>query len=160
MKKAFTLIEAILVIMIIFVTSTVIGFYIREGAHAWKYISGQKSLSLASRAALNRVTRELRRAKKNTNITTFTSKEVTFLDADNNTVTFSQSGRSLLLNSDILLSCLQDPCGLKFTYLNRDGNETSNHSQIATIRCRLTGVSDDNKFVIESSARIRIKKLD
>ena len=160
MKKAFTLIEAILVIMIIFVTSTVIGFYIREGAHAWKYISGQKSLSLASRAALNRVTRELRRAKKNSNITTFTSKEVTFLDTENNLVNFSQSGANLLRNADILLAHLQNPCGLKFTYLDRNGNETSSANQIATIRCRLTGVSEDNKFVIESAARIRIKKLD
>lgn len=159
MKKGFTLIETIIVIMIVAVISMVIAFYLREGFHAWRFLSGQKSISLSTRAALNRVVREVKRAKKNTSISTYTSKEVSFIDVYNNSVTFWQSGSSLMRNSDTLLDDLRNPCGLQFTYLDKDGNVTLVKKDIRVIRCRLTAVKDESKFVIESAARIRIKKL-
>ena len=159
MRKGFTLIEAVLVIIITLVIALVIAFYIREGFSAWRFLSGQKNLALSTRAAINRVGRELKRVRRNTNITTHTSKEITFIDVYNNIVTFSQEGTSLMRNSDILLDNLQDPCGLNFSYLDGDGNETDITSDMRSVRCRLTVVKDENRFVLETASRIRIKRI-
>lgn len=159
MKKGFTLIEGIVVIVLVAIIALVVAFYIREGLFAWKFLSGQKNIALSTRAAMNRVSRELKRVKKNTNITTHASKEISFLDVSNNTVTFSQEGTALFRNSDILLENLQDPCGLNFTYLDKDGNQTAITNQMRVVRCRLIVVKDENKFVTESAARIRVKRI-
>ena len=152
-RRGFTIIETIIVVVLVGILSLFFAVYIREGFGAWQFLSGQKSITLSSRAALNRVVKELR---QNTEIKTHTSKEVSFLDVDNNVVTFSQSGSNLLRDSDILLQNLQD---LKFTYLDKDGNETAIPSDIRVIRCRLTVVKGENKFVLESAARIRVRKV-
>jgi prepilin-type N-terminal cleavage/methylation domain-containing protein len=159
MKKGFTLIEQVVVLVIVGILALVFAVYIREGIGAWHFLSGQKNITLSSRAALNRVVKELRRIRQNTNITTHTSKEITFIDVENQTVTFSQSGSSLLRGSEVLLDDLQDPCGLNFSYLDDQGNETAITNQMRVVRCRLTVVKGDNKFVLESAARIAVRKI-
>lgn len=158
-RKGFTIIETIIVLVLVGILSLVFAVYIREGFGAWQFLSGQKRITLSSRAALNRVVKELKRAKQNTNIVTHTSQEVSFLDVENNTVTFSQSGSNLLRDSDVLLKNLQDPGGLNFTYLDKDGNQTAITSDMRVIRCRLTVVKGENKFVLESAARIRVRRV-
>lgn len=155
MKKGFTLIETIVVIVLVGIISYVLAFYIRESFSAWMFISGQKSIAMSSRKVIYRMVRELKRIDKNTSITTFTSKEVTFLDIDNNTVTFSQEGTALLRNGNILLENLQDPCGLNFIYLEKNGATATINSNIRVICIWLTVIKGENKFVIESAARVR-----
>jgi type II secretory pathway pseudopilin PulG len=159
MRKGFTLFEAVIVIIIVVILAVVIALYIREGISAWQFFSGQKNLALSTRSAVNRVVRELKRCRQNTNITTHAAKEITFIDVDNKSVTFSQSGSDLMRDSDILLGNLRDPCGLTFTYLDEDGNQTAVPNQMRVVRCRLTVQEDANRFVIESAARIRIRKI-
>ena len=158
MRRGFTIVEAITVIVLLGIISGVFAVYIREGFDAWRFLSGQKNIALSTRASLNRMVRELKRVKENANLTTFTSKEVTFLDVDNDLITFSQNGTDLLRNTDILLDDLQDPCGLFITYLDKDGNETAQKTDIRTIHVRLTVIKGENKFVIESAARIRVRR--
>ena len=105
------------------------------------------------------VTCRLRRVRQSTNITTHTTKEITFIDVDSNTVTFSQSGSNLLRGSDILLENLQDPCGLTFTYHNASGAETAIPAQMSFVRCRLIALKGDNRYMLESAARIRVKRI-
>ncbi len=159
MKKGFTLIEAVIAITIATIIALVVAVYIREGFSAWEFLSGQKNMALASRAAMNRVVKELRRIRQSTNITTHTTKEITFIDVESDTVTFSQSGSNLLRGSDILLENLQDPCGLAFTYHDASGAETAIPAQMSFVRCRLITVKGDNKYMLESAARIRVKRI-
>ncbi len=158
-RQGITLVEAVLVVLLVGIIAVAIAFYIREGVDAWRFLSGQKNMALSTRAAVKRVVRELKRAKKNVNITTHATKEITFLDIYDNTVTFSQEGTVLYRNSDVLLGNLQDPCGLAFAYLDKDGNETDTTNQIRVVRVRLTTVKDANRFKIESAARIRVKRI-
>jgi len=158
-KKGFTLIEAVIAIVITAIIALAIATYIREGIEAWRFLSGQKSLALTSRAAMNRVVKELRRVRRSTNITTWTSQEMTFLDVETQTVTFSQEGTSLLRNGEILLDNLEDPGGLQFSYLDSDGSPAEDSSDIALVRCKLTVVKNDNRFILESAARIRVKRI-
>ena len=159
MKKGFTLIEIVIVIVLMAVISFFIAVYMREGINAWQYMCGQKNITLSTRAAMNRVVKELKRVKQNTNILTHTPTMVRFLDIYNNTITFSQEGTVLYRNSDILLESLQDPGGLVFTYLDKDGNETAITNEMRVVRCRLTVVEEENKFILESAARIRVRRI-
>jgi prepilin-type N-terminal cleavage/methylation domain-containing protein len=160
MKKGFTLIEAIVAIVLVVILALVSGIFIREVFHASVSLRGQRSIALSNRTAMSRVVRELKRCKKNTNILTFTAKQISFLDINNNTVTFSQSGSNLLRGSAILLQNLQNPCGLTFTYLDKNGNQTATKANIRIVRCRLTVVKDENRFVTESAARIRVRRVN
>jgi prepilin-type N-terminal cleavage/methylation domain-containing protein len=159
MKKGFTLVEIVIVIVMMAIVSFFIAVYMREGINAWQYMCGQKNITLSTRAAMNRIVKELKRAKQNTNITTHTTTEITFLDVYNDTITFSQEGTVLYRNSDILLEGLLDPGGLVFTYLDKDGNVTAITNEMRVVRCRLTVVEEENRFILESAARIRVRKI-
>lgn len=153
------MVEAVIIILLVGVFSIVIAFYIREGVNAWSFLTGQKSMAMSTRSALMRVTREIRRVNRNTNITTHASKEITFRDVYDEVITFSQSGSNLMRNADILLEDLRDPCGLNFTYLDANGSETAIPNQMSVVRCRLVAEKGENKFAVESSARVRIKRI-
>ncbi|MBN2057497.1 MAG: hypothetical protein JW782_01700 [Candidatus Saganbacteria bacterium] len=159
LKKGFTLVEGLIAVILIALLIFVIGLYIREGVAAWGFLGGQKRLILSQRAAMNRLTKELKRARQNTNILTHTTKEVRFLDIENNLVRFYQSGPNLMRDSEVLFGELQDPCGLSLTYHDSDGNETANPSEMAFIRCRMTSQSGDNRFVLESASRLRVRRI-
>lgn len=156
MKRGFTLIEGIVTAVLVGIIFWVFAFYIREDFDAWRFTVGQKDMALSSRVAINRIVRELRRDKE---IYTHSSREVTFKDVNNDTVTFKQSGSDLLRNSRVLLENLKDPGGLTFIYLDKDGNETAVTDDMRTICCRLTVETDENRFVVESAARIRLKQI-
>jgi len=155
MKKGVTLIETIVVIVLIGIISMVFAVYIREGFDAWAFISGQKGLAFETRAALYRTVREIKRINHNLGISTHTAQQITFVDIDNNTVTFSQEGTRLLRNSDILLENLKNPGGLTFSYLDQNGNTAVYRENIYTVRLRLITLKGQNRFVIESAAALR-----
>jgi len=155
MKKGVTLIETIIVIVLIGIISMVFAVYIREGFDAWTFISGQKGLAFETRAAIYRVVREFKRINHNLNISTHTTQQITFVDLDNNTITFSQEGTRLRRNSDILLENLKNPGGLTFSYLDKTGNPAIYRENIYTVRLRLITLKGQNRFVIESAAALR-----
>lgn len=139
--------------------SSFIGMFLNEMCDAWDFFCDQKSMALGTRAALNRIVRELKRVDQNTNIITHTTQEVTFRDIDGELVTFLQSGDLLLRNSEVLMDDLDTPVGLIFTYLDQDGNPTAIPNEMRLVRCRIIARQGSNKFVVESAARVRIKKI-
>ena len=78
----------------------------------------------------------------------------------NETITFAQKTTTLVRNDDILLDNLQDPCGLAISYLDKNGSQTAVTDEVQVIRVRLISQKDENRFVIESAARIRVKKYE
>jgi hypothetical protein len=160
MKKAFTLIEEIMIIVLIGILAMVFAVYIREGAAAWHYLSTQKNMALADRAALNRIVREIKRVVVNTDISVHTTTEVAFLDVDAHNVSFSQNGSQLLRNGQVMLDKLADPGGLTFQYLNNTGSATTEVSQISVVVCRIVTVERNNRFALESAAGIRSRRLN
>ncbi len=159
-KPGFTLIEAIIMIVVTALLTFIFAVYIREGFQAWRYQSGQKNMALSTRTALNRIIRELKHINKNESLFSSSNQyEVSFYDVDGNIVTYESSGTNLLRNSEVLLENLQVPDGLSFTYLDENGMSTGNKADIRAIRCRLTAVKDDNKFVLESAAQLRVRGI-
>lgn len=159
-RKGFTLIEMITVITLIGIVSAVITFYLWEAIDVWTFLGGQKRMVVSSQTAMYKMVREFKRVDYNDNISHFTSKEVTFLDIDGDTISFSQEGTSLYRNSDVLLDDLDSSNGLVLTYLDEDGTPTPTGEEISVIRINLTVVRGENRFVIESASRIRMRKLE
>jgi prepilin-type N-terminal cleavage/methylation domain-containing protein len=160
MKKGFTLIEGIMVILLVGVLSAVLSLYLREGLNAWRFLIGQKTLAITTRAASQRLARELKRINGAANLLILASTEVSFRDIESKTVTFESQGRHLLRNGDMLLDSLKYPGGLSFEYLDAQGNPTAEAASVRAVRCRLISQKDDNRFVLQSSARIRVRGAD
>jgi len=155
MKKGFTLVEAVVTMVLIGIMAVVFGLYIREGFSAWEWLSGQKTLASSCRLTVFRMNRELRRIRSLADLTTYTSTEVQFTDIDGANVDFTQSGTDLLRNGSVLLEHLVDPNGLYFHYLDATGTDTTTRDNIRTIVFRLTASREGNRVVVESAARIR-----
>ncbi|MEA3492764.1 MAG: prepilin-type N-terminal cleavage/methylation domain-containing protein [Candidatus Margulisiibacteriota bacterium] len=159
-RQGFTLIELITVISLIAIITAVLTFFLWEAIDTWAFLSGQKGIAMSTQSAMYKVVRELKRVDGNSSISTFTSKEVTFTDINSNTITFSQEGTSLYRNSDILLDDLDASNGLIFSYLDTDGNPVASNEAIGVIRVDLMVVKGDNRFVIESAARVRTRRME
>ncbi|MFA5183616.1 MAG: type II secretion system protein [Syntrophales bacterium] len=159
MRKGFTLVENIMVIILIGLLFAGVSVYIQESINSWVFISEQKELLLEARGAMTRLTRELKTTNRNVNLTVHASSEVTFRNIQNDSITFRQDGTTLKRNADILADKLAIPGGLSFRYLDATGNETGSSNLIESIRIRLTIVNGQNKFVLESSVGLRMKRL-
>jgi len=141
-----------MVMVLVGILSAVFAFYIREAVLAWGFLSGQKSLVMASRGALNKMVRELKTASQ---MVTYTTSEVSFINTNGATVTFVQTGPDLYRGNYIILQNLKDPGGLGLTYLDQNGNQTALAPEIKTIWVELNCVNGANKFTLKSAAHLR-----
>ncbi|NQT30238.1 MAG: prepilin-type N-terminal cleavage/methylation domain-containing protein [Candidatus Saganbacteria bacterium] len=157
MRKGFTLIESIMVIVLVSIIFFVFSFYIREVIDAWGMVGGQRQMAVSTRAALNRMMREMKRIKNLGEITIYTTDEVEFVDLDDTTVNFRQVSTNLFRNTSLLLEDLEDPGGLQVLYLDENGTHVTTQDAIRIIQIRLTTTDDGAKYVIESASRIRIE---
>ena len=159
MKRGFTLVEQVMVIVIIGFISLVFAVFIREGTSAWIYLSSQKNIALSTRSALLRVVREIKRMDQSSGITVCTSTEISFADIDHNVINFKQTGTQLLRNGQVLLDNLQESGGLTFQSFDNTGIISPNLSQISLITCRLVVTERNNRFALMSAAAVRTRRL-
>lgn len=153
--KGFTLIEVVIVISLLMVFSYNIGSFIFTATQSWLQISGREPTVNNTRVALNRMLLELRRIKKPQNITIFTTSECQFLDLDNQTIDYKQTGANLMRNADVMSTGLSTPTGLRFTYLDANSNQTATKQSIRCIRVWLSVLNSGRGITLESSARLR-----
>jgi prepilin-type N-terminal cleavage/methylation domain-containing protein len=120
----FTLIEFIVVIIIAGVVFSVmgpllfLGFRASKLQYTWSGVTGQ------GRAALSRMTRELRNIRSNssTNLSSMSANTITFIDLDGNQITYSLSNGNLMRGANILA---QNTSGLTFAYYDANGAVTA-----------------------------------
>lgn len=118
-KRAFTLIELIMVITIAGIVATIGVVLMLEVGASYTYSLDRRGLSSGADAALKRMEQEIRRPKNDTSIITANSTTYRFTDVDNNTRQFALSGTSLTrfdgTNTDVLAT---DVSAFSFTYLD------------------------------------------
>lgn len=151
----FTLIELVMVIAIVGVIALVAAPFISTALDSWLFTQTERDIVFSARLAMNRMVREIRQIKNVASISTFTDTEFEFLDIDDTSINFQQSGNSLLRNSDELTNKLQNPGGLTFTYLDSDVNTTGTRDDIRMVRMKLVLVTGDSSITIQSLARFR-----
>lgn len=154
-KRAFTLIELIMVMTIVGIISAMFVPFISAALDSWALNKSERDVMFSARLALNRMVREIRQTKDTNLITTFTATEFAFIDSNDNSINFRQSGNTLLRNSDELTDKLQNPGGLALTYLDSGGNVTGVRDDIRTVRIILALTSESSSVTVRSFARFR-----
>jgi len=155
LRRGYTLIEAIMVIMILAIIGFGFGNFIITSMQSAVFISGRETVTNTARSAMNRMVAELMKINRPQNIIIAATAECQFRDLDSSLIDFKQSGTNLLRNSDILATGLGSPEGLRFTYLNQSGSVTGVIQNIRSIRVWLYLASAGRVATLESSARIR-----
>ena len=158
MKRGFSMVEAIVSVIVIGIIASILSLFIRSSFDAWFFLNRQEKISSEARSTLAQMSSEVKRIKQNTNILTYTSSELSFIDLDDNTITYSQEGTSLYRNGVDVLGRLQDPGGIVFTYLAEDGSVAATKQDISAIRFKLTLVIGSNRYASESAAWIRPRR--
>lgn len=155
-SNAFTLIETIMASAILAIIALGIGSFIFTSMDAWIFTSGRDSAVNKARVSMNRIVAELRQIGS---IEVYTASECRFIDIGAQRVDFIRSGNNLLRGGDILATGLASPEGLRFTYLDADGQAAATETSIASIRVWLSLTAGNQRTTLESSARIRIRNL-
>ncbi|TBR19605.1 type II secretion system protein [bacterium] len=118
-KRGFTLIELIMVIVIVGTLTGISSMYIQQIIDLWSSLSFRSEFVNEARSAISRMAREMRNMKLRTQayepITLANASALTFVDSNNNNISYSLSGTNLMRNSNILASSISS---LQFCYYN------------------------------------------
>ena len=134
-QRGFSLIEVILVIVILGIIVGVGAQFM--GTSFQLYFSSRDNLNVdaQARAALERMTRELRAIRPATSLTMTPATQITFTDEAGTVVQYILSGGNLLRNTQVLAGGVT---GLGFEYLNSTGAVTATPAQVFYISVQFT----------------------
>lgn len=164
-NRGFTLIELIIVIVITaIIASTGIPVLISL-ARSMQYTIQRKDLSESADVCLRRMDREIRRLRDITSVLTANSTIYSFIDIDNNTITYSLSGTTLQRTFNGTPNILADNVtGLTFTYYDDFNNVITspivspNQTNIKIVQIDLRFNRDNNTIYYRTQIRLmRIK---
>ncbi len=119
-EKGFTLIEAVLVIILMAIIAAGFGQMFITSATTYATADSRKEALQDVRWALDRMSREIRLVNDNTVVTTATATTFAFTDVNSNAVTFSYDGAANRINrgADVLAENVDV---YSFTYLDNTG---------------------------------------
>lgn len=134
----FTLVEMVMVIVITGLVASLGGLLLHHGVRAYFLSREQAEIDWQGRLALERMLRDLRRLRSTTpaDLVMNPSNRVTFVDVDNQTISYVLSGGTLLRNGKPLADGVS---ALDFLYLKSDGRSVAgNASQVFYISASFT----------------------
>lgn len=134
-NRGFTLIELILVMMIVSVVAAIGSYILAQGAHAFIDLQDMTDADWQMRVALETMTREIRNIRFPSDISTATSTQLSFVDNNGKSVSFSYSGTTILENSQVLADGIT---ALTFTYYNSSLAITTTPALIALVEMDVT----------------------
>ncbi len=158
-KRGFTLVEVIMVTSITAILAAIAVPMLNEVVNAWSFTSRFQSNAVNQAiVAANRMSREIRRLKNDTSVTTANSGQFSFNDIDSTALTYNQSGTLLMRNSDALAD-IDSVNALAFTYL--DDNDaviatpvvSPNNTDIRSIQARFYVLAGSNKVLFQITTR-------
>lgn len=162
MKKGFTLIELVIVIVIIGVIAGVVGYILLAAADAWTFKFNRADLLADGRLAMNRMVREIREIKRATNVTTATPSHFRFTNVDDVDIAYSRTSTDLNRTADSTANVLaENVSNLTFTYYDSSGATiatpvvTPNKTDIHRIRINLTLTKSGENVYLQADSRPR-----
>ena len=118
-NKGFTLVELVIVIVIIGIAASTVGFMLLGTVKAWTFKFNRNDILWDGRLALDRITREIRTIKDSTSVTTASAAQFRFTDTGNKGITYSLSSTNLNRTEDGAANLLaENVSSLSFTYYN------------------------------------------
>lgn len=151
-KRAFSLVELIIVISIIGIISVLLAPVILVGMDSWSYVKNRSELINNSRLAMNRMVREIREAEQ---IETWTNDEIKFTDVEGSIIKFEQDNSFLLRNGNKLAANLKENNGLSLNYWNSSGNTAVSTDEIVRLEIILSLENRAGEFNVKNQVFIR-----
>ena len=154
-RKAFSLVEIIVVMTVLGIISCVFGNYLYLVTNAWSMINTQNSKIVSERLVMDRVIDDIRQIgyydRDNWEIKPALFK---FNDENDKAMEYRLKEGAptvLTLSGQEMLDDLTDPGGLQFTYYDGDGRVTDDKDAVRSVRVRIS----TRDITLESVARIR-----
>lgn len=132
--QAFTLIEIAVVIIVLGIVSGIMGELMYQAFRGANIQYDEASVSSQARIVLDRMSRELRMIRVNSDLSTMTASSVTFKNVSGDEISYSLSGTTLLRN---LKPIADSVSGLTFEYLDATGAVTTTNTDVRYIRVTL-----------------------
>ncbi|MBU2035149.1 MAG: prepilin-type N-terminal cleavage/methylation domain-containing protein [Candidatus Omnitrophota bacterium] len=150
-KKArgFTLIEAIMVIVIVGILAGGSSMYIKQVINLWSFQNFREEAVSQGRIALIRISREIRQIKDPYSVNAANQTVFSFVDYNNNTISYSLSGTALNRNSNLLISGVNN---LAFSYYD-DNNQPVVSPTLAPYRTNIYRINID--FQVQSGGQTK-----
>nr|MBU1328611.1 prepilin-type N-terminal cleavage/methylation domain-containing protein [Candidatus Omnitrophota bacterium] len=159
MKRGFTLIELIMVIVIIGIIASVVGYILLGAVQGWTFKAKRNDILWDGRLAINRMVREIREIKDLTSVTTASSSQFRFTNINNNSITYSLSGANLNRTKDGAANILaQNVSSLSFTYYDSSGASIAtptvspSSTDIRRVRINITLTNGGQNFYAQSDS--------
>ena len=125
----FTLAELLIVIVIVSVAAIMFSSMFLEASRSYQYIDAQKGMLQEARYAEERITRELKRLRDNTSVTSAAPTTFTFIDRTGATESLSWSGVSgadlLYTKNGVSRTLASGVDSLAFAYWKNDGTRAA-----------------------------------
>ena len=158
-KNGFTLVELVIVIVIIGISASILGFMLLGTVKAWTFKFNRNDILWDGRLALDRMTRETRTIKNSTSVTTASAAQFRFTDAGNKDITYSLSSTNLNRTEDGTANLLaENVSSLNFTYYNSSDTAIPSPAvspaatDIRRVRINLTLTKNGQNVYLQSDA--------
>lgn len=135
MMRGFTAVELVLSIAILGVLGLALGPGLSNAVQSYSLISTRRMGVAETRAAMERMAREIRLIPGRSQVSLITSSSFQFQYPTGTSITYSLSGTNLMRNSDVLLANVS---ALTFTGYTETGGTTTNESGIRSIGITIT----------------------
>jgi len=158
-NKGFTLVELVIVIIIIGITASTLGFMMLGAVKAWTFKFNRNDILWDGRLAMDRMTREIRTVKNPTSVTTASAAQFRFIDTGNEDITYSLSGANLNRTENGTANLLaENVSSLTFTYYNSSDTVipspivSPSATDIRRVRINLTLTKNGQSVYLQSDA--------
>lgn len=114
-KRAFTLIETVLVIVVIGIIALITAPLIESAIESWSFVSYRSELWQNAELAFSRMATEIKEVRGNSDIVTANNQTFSFINVAGQDITYSFSGNTLNRNGNPLVSNIE---AFSFSYFN------------------------------------------
>jgi len=157
-KKGFTLIEVIMLVIIIGILGAIGVPVMMETVNAWSFSSKFQDNAVSQGiVAMSRISREIRSLKNDASVTTANATQFTFNDTGSNSISYTQSSTSLNRNIDSQADI--QATSLAFTYYADNGSTIAtpvvspNDTNIRSLLVNFDVLAGSNILAFQSEIR-------